>query len=317
VIKIWQKKGFLPMLLLPLSYIYSLVHKTKFQLTKSKKYSKKIICIGNITTGGAGKTPVAIAIAKLLLSKGKKVCFAVKNYKSKTDSRYLITKNSKYDELVIEEAYETAQVADTYVASARRQSIDFACNSDADIIIVDDGMQNNSFFKDKTALVIDGDQKTGNDFIIPAGPMRESLKEGIKKADFLVIINMKDSNYIENLASYGKPIFEMESTSFIKSHDKKRKYFAFCGIGFPEKFFNSLKSMGVKIVKTKKFPDHYNYKDKDLRDLSSLARRNNASLITTRKDAIKINNIEDLYVANYELVIKDSDKLLEALDEKS
>ncbi|MEQ9116066.1 MAG: tetraacyldisaccharide 4'-kinase [Rickettsiales bacterium] len=315
MIKFWQKKNLASFLLLPFSLAYWFFAIVDSIFSREERFDKKIICVGNVVAGGAGKTPVSIALAKLLISKGRKVCFAVRNYKSNSGGKFHITSNSKYNSAVVEEAFEMCKIADVYIAQTRLGSIRYAAkNSKADIIIVDDGLQNYRFYKDKAILVVDGLQKFGNNFIIPSGPLREFISSAIKKVDAIVVVNSEDKNFLRCLKKYGKPLITAHSDSKV---DLESRLFAFCGIGFPEKFYEPLKHLGAELVGTKNYPDHYQYTNNDIEYLKKVAKDKNAKLVTTRKDAIKIHDKKDILVVEYELKIENDDNLLKVLNEKN
>lgn len=314
MLKIWENKNILSLCLLPFSYLYGIIFNLLFHLKKPKHFSKKIICIGNATIGGAGKTPTSIEIAKLLQKKGKKIVFALKNYGSNSKESYLINEKSLYRQEIIEEAFLLARYAPTYVASKRFDAIQEASKTDCDYIIVDDGIQNNSFYKDISILVVDGVQKFGNEFLLPAGPLRQKITTLMKKVNLIIGINIEDDFFLSKIKKFDKKLFKATSQLDIEKEIlSKEKFIAFAGIGYPKKFFKSLKRIGAKIIATKIFPDHYKYKKNDLEKLNFLAKKYNARLITTEKDAIKIENSKGITIPAYRLVFLEEDELGEVL----
>ncbi len=309
MISYWKKKNLISFLLLPLSWIYYLISKLIALLAVPKKFSKKIICIGNITAGGAGKTPTAIAIAKELQKINKKVVFAVRNYKSASAKNFLLTAKDTYDQNIVEEAFLLAEVAPTYVAPKRLQAIESACESDADFVIVDDGMQNPHFAKDVKILVIDGVQRFGNGMLMPAGPLRD-LQSSVGKADIVVKINFQEEKLKD--IYYADGVMEMPS-----NFDSNAKYIAFAAIGCPEKFFMSLRREGVDLIEEVKFPDHHIYNNKDYEHLRNLASEHKGKLITTRKDAIKLKGYDDIVVVDYKIIFENAKKIIELVTNAS
>jgi tetraacyldisaccharide 4'-kinase len=300
--KFWENKNIFSLLLFPLSIIYGVIFEIKFYLQQPRKFDKKIICIGNVTVGGGGKTPTAIAIAKILIENGYKVAFAIKNYKSKSKLNFIITDKSKYSDEIIEEAFLLSKIAPTFVAAKRIDAIKQASKTKCDYIIVDDGYQNNEFYKDISILVIDGIQKIGNGFLLPAGPLRQCFDSAVKAADFIVMINSHDEKLVKKITAHGKKIISAKAVISVNDklaqHDK---FFAFAGIGYPFKFIKTLELNKYEIVGNKFYPDHYKYSEKDIIFLEKLADNYSAKLITTMKDAVKIPILKNLVVCHYEI----------------
>lgn len=314
MIRFWEKRNIIAILLLPISWLYRLISVCYYKTQKPRKFPQRIICVGNVTVGGAGKTPTAIAIAEMLMQSGKKVSFAVRNYGCSSKKEYVVKKGDKYQDSIVEEAFILASYAPTFVAPNRIKAIELASKSDCDCIIVDDGLQNNSFYKDVSILVIDGVQKFGNGFVIPAGPLRETVNNIIKRVDVIIPINMQDKNLFSQLQTSGKLICTAQGKTVIpKNISKKDKIFAFAAIGYPKKFFSSLKKMGLNIVLTKTFKDHHIYAKQEIVELKRSAQAKNAKLLTTYKDLIKINDCAKISAADYVISFLEKQKLIKWL----
>jgi tetraacyldisaccharide 4'-kinase len=291
--KFWQTNSILSYILTPLSWIYIIIHKTNIALQTPKKFNKKIICIGNITVGGSGKTPSAITLCKLLKKMGLNSVFASKNYVGRNTEAKLIdlTKDKAYE--VSDEPLLLAKTALSFTAKDRIEAISFACaNSNEDIIIVDDGLQNNRFSADIKILVIDSQIQFGNKKYLPAGPLRESINN-INKLDFIFQIGGNKSN-IKELSNFKEKIFIL-TPMYEMIKIPKKKYIAFSGIAYPHKFFNALKQLKINVIREISFPDHYQYRDQDLKKLEVIAKENAAHLITTEKDYIRIPNQKNIH----------------------
>lgn len=304
--KFWIKRNFFSYLLLGLAAIYYVAIKIRllfysFLPKKNKKNTAKIICIGNATAGGAGKTPFSIALGKLLQNKGKKIAFAVKKYGVKN--------NQTFDEEIL-----LSKIAPCFAANTRAEALELAQAADLfDFIILDDGLQNFSINKDFQILVIDGDFKFGNGFLLPAGPLREPVSWSIKRADFLVEIVEKNSSSNINIGK--KPILAYKNYTLPSKVNQNSKLIAFCSIAIPEKFYNSLRKLGLNIIKTFSFNDHHPYSQKEIEKLVEIAKANQAKLITTEKDFTKISPayINEIFVLKYELLINDPTELMKVL----
>jgi len=271
---------------MPISWLYSAISKLRKSITKPIKVSVPVICIGNITVGGSGKTPVAIEIAKNIddwipafagMTKGK-VHFLTRGYGGSIKTPTLVDIDKHTASEVGDEPLLLAKIAPTWVSKDRIAGALEAIKNGAEIIIMDDGLQNPTIHKDFKILVIDGEYGLGNERIFPAGPLRE------KKCDVDIVIQ------IGNLSK--KPFFPNISTVNAKIIPEKidvKKVVAFAGIGRPEKFFKTLESLGVKIMKKIEFPDHYPYTKQDIEKLQQTAKSLDAELITTEKDFVRLS----------------------------
>ncbi|MDX2083022.1 MAG: tetraacyldisaccharide 4'-kinase [Rickettsiales bacterium] len=284
----WTKKNLLSFLLLPLSWIYFLV--SLLLRKKSYKISKPVICVGNLIAGGSGKTPTAIALGKILREitiKGNfEFAFLSAGYMGDGAKFVLLNEGKHVAKNVGDEPMLLTQTALTFVAKDRlfgAKQIDNIKKIKA--IILDDGMQNNSLHKDLTIAVVDGKIAFGNGFMIPAGPMREPLKLGLKKADFVVVIGEMTPDLEKKLS--GKKIVLARLITKNLAEFSGKKLLAFCGLAYPQKFFTFLKDSDLEVLQEKSFPDHYNYKIEDLDSICKIAHLKGLDLITTKKDWVK------------------------------
>ncbi len=280
----WQKKNLVSRALFLPGCLYALATIVRIKFKSPKKAKVPVICIGNLTAGGSGKTPIAISVAKMLRSGGKNPGFISRGYGGKLKGVLVdITKHSA--EQVGDEPLLLAKEALVAVDANRYEAAKIAIDAGADIIIMDDGFQNPTLYKDKSLLVVDGNFGLGNMMPIPAGPMREFFNQGIKRADGVVIIGQDKHNVAPTFADL--PVFRAKIKA-VKPKLDKDKVLAFAGIGNPKKFYQSLEDCGVVVAKTKDFPDHHFYTRGELLDLIDEATRLEAELVTTSKDMVKI-----------------------------
>ena len=272
--KFWDnpKLSIWSILFFPFSLIYFFLSYIK-QLKRSKKFHVPVVCVGNIYLGGTGKTPLAKEIFKITRSLGKNPAFVKKYYD------YL------QDEIEMLEG-----VGKTFIAKERAEGIELLIKNNNDIAILDDGFQDSSIRKSFSILCFNQKQWIGNGFLIPSGPLRERLSS-IKRADCIVINGDKD-NIIENQINKIKQLKIFYTKYKPKNLEilKDKKIFAFAGIGNPLNFFELLKKNNLQLLNCQSFPDHYNYKKKDLDNLKSKAKELNALLLTTEKDYCRINS---------------------------
>lgn len=309
--KFWQNKNsILSILLSPLALIYSFISETiqYLQTKQTYKSTTKIITIGNITLGGAGKTPVVLSIAKILHNNTKlKIAALTRGYKGELLGPIMLEHTHSIHE-VGDEALLLGKEIDTCIAKDRLAGIKFLESQGYDIIITDDGMQDMRFKKNLTIMVVDSLFGFGNQKVFPAGPLREPLNSGINKADLIVMIGKNN-----NLTDLDKPLIKANILS--KYLLNNEQYIAFAGIGNPEKFFNSvIEAEGILIEKIA-FPDHHLYTDRELKDLIKLAISKKAKLITTEKDFTRINDNFKTHITTLpiSLIWEKEDQLLEKL----
>ncbi len=279
----WHNDGFIPRILEPTAQIFNLFSILRYALGSHSKIGVPTICIGNIVSGGAGKTPVALSIAKKL-HKDYNVNFLTRGYGGKLLGPIQVDPiRHKIDE-VGDEALVLANVATTWVAKDKKLGALSAKNMGAEIIIMDDGFQNPSVYKTLSLLVIDGPYGFGNGRLIPSGPLREKIPSGLKRADAIVLIGEAKQSVKEALPA-DIPVLQAstvpDNTNLEHSNNK---VIGFAGIGRPEKFLNTLKSMDLNIVNFVSFPDHYVFKEIEILRLQEKAAQHDAVLVTTLKD---------------------------------
>ena len=280
--KFWSKRGILNFLLLPFSGFYLLFHLINFYGRQPKGIAAKVICLGNITVGGAGKTPLAIALGKSLLKQGNKVAFISRGYKGTLSGATAVrvdTHKHSYKE-VGDEPLLLAQVAPTYICSNRYFAARMAEEDGAEIIIMDDGLQNNTLIKDISILVCDGKYGLGNGFVLPAGPLREPISFVSQRIDCVFCYDKK-LQFVDKENFTGK-------TEVVTKGLKGKRVIALCGIATPEKFLTSLRQLGVIVSAKFIFPDHHAYTDAEVAKVLASARKHKAQIITTAKDYVRI-----------------------------
>ena len=193
--KYWQSNSLLSKVLTPLGWIYGALTQVRLKLTKAPHVKVPVICIGNITAGGTGKTPVALSIAKILTSEVYHPFFVSRGYGGKLQN--IIVNNKKHSAKDVgDEPLLLSRQAPVVVDANRYNGAQLAIKEGADLIIMDDGFQNPSLYKDLSFLVFDGNYGIGNGKIIPAGPLRETFIQGIKRADAIINNNAIICDYV-------------------------------------------------------------------------------------------------------------------------
>ncbi|MCL2473623.1 MAG: tetraacyldisaccharide 4'-kinase [Alphaproteobacteria bacterium] len=292
-------------LLLPVSWCFALGTKLRRMAVMPYRASVPVICVGNLTAGGAGKTPTAIALAEILSANGEKPVFVSKGYKGKGVLTRVDAEVHSAQE-VGDEALLLARIAPTWVADDIVSALKEA-ELNGTVVIVDDGFQNPGIKFTFSVLVIDGMVGIGNGRIIPAGPLREQVRDALNRADAVVIVGDSKSRKI-NLDTK-LPIFRAHfDPKLPMGFPRYGKFLAFSGIARPEKFKDSLLREGLNIVKNVGFPDHYMYTKRNIKRLRTQADKLEAVLITTEKDFVRLSEElrEKIFVFPVKLVFDNS-----------
>jgi len=286
--KFWLKKNLISYLLIPVSIVYYLLFNLFKYCSKRTKISKPVICIGNIIAGGSGKTPTAIAIGNIISEMKIDFAYVSRGYKRKDKKNSIcIKKGQKFDVSISgDEPALLSQHGDVFISQDKLQTLkEIDKNDDYEVVLLDDGLQNNMIFSDLRIVVIDGQIGFGNSLLIPAGPLRENINSGLAKADLVVVIGKDRGELLKKVPENKAVKAEIKITNL--DEFKGHKLMAFCGIAYPEKFFSLLKDSKLDIVQERSFVDHYSYKNIDLINLLKSAKKDRAKLITTKKDWVK------------------------------
>ncbi|MEI7668880.1 MAG: tetraacyldisaccharide 4'-kinase [Pseudomonadota bacterium] len=285
----WKYKNWLSNIFLPAAFIHNLAANLRISLSNPKKMPVKIICIGNLVAGGAGKTPTAIAIAKMLKEENK-VFFLSRGYMGNNNQAALqVDKSLHTASEVGDEPLLLAEILPTIIAKDRVAGAELAIKLGAEIIIMDDGFQNPRLHKDFSLLVIDGQYGIGNGRVIPAGPMRETIESAIKRTSAILMIGDDIHNVLKYFPQSIKVFRAITKPVNIKIELKEKNVVAFCAIARPRKFYRTLQSIGCNIKETISYPDHYNFKKDDYKKLLKKAKDKDALLVTTEKDFVRLS----------------------------
>ena len=289
----WQKKNnliekIIILLLLPFTFIYYLASKFDKKLTKKNKVGIPVISVGNINTGGSGKTPFVIYLVNLLKKEKINSHVVSRGYLGNLHGPVKVDLKKHSYKDVGDEALLLAKETTTWVSKNKFEGTLMATLNGADVVILDDGLQNYSIHQDLKIMIVDGGFGFGNQFLLPSGPLRETIIFGIKKSDMLIIFN-KDENDIEKKIKNKITIIHANSKIKNFSQLKNKKIVGFSGIGRSEKFHSSLKDQKLNIINFFSYPDHYSYNKKEINNLINYAKKNNAVLVSTLKDKQRIN----------------------------
>lgn len=317
----WDRKadGLMPSLLRPIGCIVAGLSSMRQRTTKPWKAPVPVICVGNIVVGGAGKTPVALDLIGRLKARGQNVHVVSRGYGGSLVGPERVEPDTHTAKDVGDEPLLLAREAPTWVSRERRLGIEAAVEQGATIIIMDDGYQNPSVVKDLSLVVTDGGYGFGNGRVMPAGPLREPVDAGLSRADAVILLGADEADVWGRVQRLGykslsviraqfKPVGDFESL-------RGKNVFAFAGIGRPEKFYNTLKSIGCNVVETRSFDDHHPYSEAEI--VAILSDAVDMSVVTTAKDHVRLSadHQKRIKTVNVELDWKDTGEIDSLLDD--
>lgn len=249
-----------------------------------------VLCIGNLTLGGAGKTPTAIRIAAMLQDAGMRPAFLTRGYGGRERGPLVVEPGGHDSGTVGDEPLLLARRARTVMARDRSAGARLCVERGADVIVMDDGLQNPSLTKDLSLAVVDAGAGLGNGLTFPAGPLRVPLDRQWRHVGGLVLIGdgALGEAVARNAQSRDLPVHRARLVPETGTDLAGRAVLAFAGIGRPEKFFETLRGCGARVVETRAFPDHHRFSERDLAGLADWTRRLGTVLVTTEKDAVRL-----------------------------
>ena len=283
--KIWKSNNFLNLLLFPFSILYYLCFIIYKISNKEKKCNIPVLCVGNITLGGAGKTPTVIEMRQILTKNFKKIFVLTRGYKGTAKGPLIVSKDHSFHE-VGEESLLHSHFGLTCVSKKKFSGAKFCEAQGGELIIMDDGLQSIDIKKNCKVLVIDSDYGFGNKNIFPSGPLRETISSGIKNCDLILIIG-NNSNILKKNMIPKQKVFMAKKEISIESC-KNKNLFVFSALGNNTNFHNSLLHSGFTIKRIKSFSDHYIFKKNDILSILNLAKKENLTVVCTKKDYIKV-----------------------------
>jgi tetraacyldisaccharide 4'-kinase len=282
-------------LLRPAGIIYTSIAAQRMR-RQGEKADLPVICIGNFTVGGAGKTPTALAVAKILDAAGESPAFLSRGYGGRLRGPVQVRrKHTAFD--VGDEPILLAGTARTIVSHDRPAGARLSYEMGSTAVIMDDGLQNPSLIKDCAIAVVDGATGIGNGLSLPAGPLRAPMESQWPAVDAVIVIGDGEPGrqLAEEAGLRGKRVFEakLEPAMEIAKSFEGKKVLAFAGIGRPKKFFDTLEACGAIVEAAHAFPDHHRYKAAELTALRQEAETRGLQAVTTEKDFARIAAMKD------------------------
>lgn len=285
----WYGSGVAPVLLSPLGAVYGAITARRMAQAPGHRSSLPVICLGNFTSGGGGKTPATIAIARMLVGIGETPAILSRGYGGKEKGPIGVKADDRAED-VGDEPLLLAGAARTIVAADRAAGAKLAEGTGANVILMDDGFQSPALAKDLSLICVDAGAGVGNGRIIPAGPLRAPLDGQMEHASGIVLIGDGDraSTVLRAAASRKLPVLKAR----LETVNDPRwlsvlPAIGFAGIARPEKFFRTLKKL-ARVVETVPFADHHVYTPTDAETLLKRAAEKKAMLVTTEKDWVRL-----------------------------
>ncbi len=284
----WLTDGPLARLLEPLGAVVAAAGAVRRWTSRPWQAPVPVFCIGNITVGGTGKTPVALWLGQYLLAQGMSPAYLSRGYGGTLKGPLQVDPTEHTSLHVGDEPLMLAGVAPTWIGSDRVASAKAAIAAGADCLILDDGFQNPSLMKTASFVVVDGAVGFGNGKVMPAGPCREIVRYGLQRANAMILIG-EDAQHLARKYADVLPVYRAcmkPRGDFARLNGAK--VVAFAGIGRPGKFFRTVEDVGARIVHRMAFADHHPYTEADIQPILDEAYRLKAIPLTTEKDAMRL-----------------------------
>lgn len=288
----WGKADWRAWALWPASCIYGRIARLRLDNARPVATPLPVLCVGNLTVGGAGKTPVAIAMAKAAAESGRKPGFLSRGYGGSTLGPVLVDPHHDSARHVGDEPLLLAAHAPVAVTPDRAAGAGLLAEQGCDFLIMDDGFQSARIAIDYALIVVDGKRGVGNGHIIPGGPMRAPLVDQLRHGDAVLVVGEGDGGdrVVRQAARAAKPVHHARIQPVNAQRFTGKGYLAFAGIGDPEKFFDTVEQSGGWVSIARSFADHHLYSDDDLADLLATASASSLDIVTTAKDAARLRN---------------------------
>jgi tetraacyldisaccharide 4'-kinase len=293
----WRSPSWMSWLFAPLGFLYGAVSGSRMQRPGARA-AVPVICVGNYSLGGAGKTPTVMALLKLLQARGETPVVLSRGYGGRLAGPVRVDASSHAAADVGDEPLLLARNAAVIVSRDRVAGAVAAREAGASVIVMDDGFQNPSLQKDIALIVIDANRGVGNGAVFPAGPLRAPLDAQIACTDVLLVSGeaAAAAAVAKNVAGQGglvlkaRIVAEADAVAALRG----RRVLAFAGIGDPQRFFATLRTSGIDVAMSREFADHHPYAAAEIGALLEAARKDSLTLVTTEKDLVRLRGVQGI-----------------------
>jgi tetraacyldisaccharide 4'-kinase len=287
----YRPSSWMSRLLMPLAAVYGVIAGQRLQ-RQGIDAGVPVLCVGNYHVGGAGKTPMVLALVKLLRDLGETPVVLSRGYGGRLRGPLMVDLDRHAAAEIGDEPLMLARTVPVAVARDRIDGVALARSQGATVIVMDDGFQNPAIAKDASLIVIDSHRGLGNACVFPAGPLRAPLLPQIARTDVLVVIG--DGAAAEPVAAavvaQDKPVLaaHLRADDVAVAALRGKRVLAFAGIGDPQRFFRTLRANGIEIVRERAFADHHPFSESEIEALIMEAKRDALTLVTTEKDLARL-----------------------------
>ncbi|WP_306119467.1 MULTISPECIES: tetraacyldisaccharide 4'-kinase [unclassified Roseitalea] len=290
----YREPGLQARLLAPLAWGYGRLALRRMDRARPSAVAAPVLCVGNLTVGGTGKTPTALAIAEAVSARGLRPGFVSRGYGGTHARTHIVDAENDIARSVGDEALLLARAAPTAIGADRARSARALIDAGANFIIMDDGFQSRSVHIDHALITIDARRGIGNGRVIPAGPLRAPLRDQMRLADQVICIGegAAAGRAVRVAAQAAKPILHAALVPQKPKGLRHKRVLAYCGIGDPNKFFSSVEELGLRIIARRSFGDHHMFTEQDARSLLAAAEDDRLGLVTTHKDQVRLSYSE-------------------------
>ena len=291
----YRPSSWISRLLMPLGALYGLVAGQRLQ-RQGFDAGIPVLCVGNYHVGGAGKTPMVLALTKMLRNLGETPVVLSRGYGGRLRGPIKVDPGRHAAADVGDEPLMLARTVPVVVARDRIGGVALARSQGASVILMDDGFQNPAIAKNASLIVIDSDRGLGNGRVFPAGPLRAPLPPQLERTDALIVVGdgTAAKTVAAAIAARGKPVLlaHLRADDASLAPLRGKRVLAFAGIGDPIRFFRTLRANGIEVIRERAFADHHPFSKSEIETLITEAKRDALTLVTTEKDLARLRSGE-------------------------